>query len=109
MGSVVFLRPTALLGSAGSFCACAALVPFLPVRLCRSCEKFLEFLSCRRRESTASQRDLEWPRALVRAALLWRRRKQEVLGCHRRDPAVPESGLDLGSGKVGAVFQIRLR
>ncbi|XP_010843793.1 PREDICTED: zinc finger protein 25-like [Bison bison bison] len=51
-----------------------------------------------RRESTASQRDLERPRALVRAALLWR--KQEVLGCHRRDPAVPESGLDLGSGKL---------
>ena len=47
MGSVVFLRPTALLVSAGSLCACAALVPLLPVRICRSGEKFVGFLSYR--------------------------------------------------------------
>lgn len=46
MGSVVFLRPTALLVSAGSLCACAALVSLL-VHLCRSGEKFVESLGYR--------------------------------------------------------------
>lgn len=80
MGSVVFLRPTALLVSAGSLCACAALVPLLPVRICRSGEKFVGFLSYRQVRELGITTRLEWPRALVRAALLWRRRKQEVLG-----------------------------
>lgn len=78
MGSVVFLRPTALLVSAGSLCACAALVSLL-VHLCRSGEKFVEFLSYRQLRELGIT-DLEWPRALVRAALLWQRRKQEGLG-----------------------------
>lgn len=68
MGSVVFLRPTALLVSAGSLCACAALVPFLPDRLCRSGEKFLEFLSYRRKQEV-----LGCPQAQagLRSARVW--------------------------------------
>lgn len=44
MGSAVFLHCIARLFSAGSLCARAALV-LLPVRICRSGEKFVEFLS----------------------------------------------------------------
>ncbi|XP_055434644.1 uncharacterized protein LOC129650320 isoform X5 [Bubalus kerabau] len=65
MGSVVFLRPTALLVSAGSLCACAALVPLLPVRICRSGEKFVGFLSYRQVRELGITTRLEWPRALL--------------------------------------------